>query len=289
MLDGLTPPPLTPRSCPAEASEPRKRKPKQKKDKKKRAAPRPARKIEYIKVPKHWFSDPLNHALKTAVRPPTARTRRKELVITMKIPEEIFLDLLRPLESNSVTGLEWTDDKKTKLKPTKEKKTFNEYKYKISKPEVVDKIWRLHDREPTEPKGKKTGDGGEPVPWRRGHGGARLHLSHAAAERGETTDLLAQVVGTVQAELRVPHEENSMPNLRITYKVATMDENGHMIWPTAFDATAMAGLRKQMRFHLKHMIESAEYPTLTQMSSSLTQASDTVRQYAQPAQGRATL
>eukprot|EP00966_Prymnesium_polylepis_P227206 5257558-Prymnesium_polylepis.1 len=34
---------------------------------KKKAEP----KIEYISVPKHWFSEPLNHSMKTAVRPPT--------------------------------------------------------------------------------------------------------------------------------------------------------------------------------------------------------------------------
>jgi hypothetical protein len=35
---------------------------------------KPKRVIEYIQVPKHWFSDPLNHAMKTAVRPPTKLT-----------------------------------------------------------------------------------------------------------------------------------------------------------------------------------------------------------------------
>ena len=64
--------------------------------------------------------------------------------------------------------------------------------------------------EPAEPKGRKPKDG-EVIPHRRGHGSARLHLSHAAQGRGEKTDLLAQVAGAVTeiqaAETFWPAEE----------------------------------------------------------------------------------
>ena len=60
------------------------------------------RKIEYILVPKHWFQDPLNHAMKTAVRPPTKLTRRKELSINLKIPEPVFIELMKPMDDGDM-------------------------------------------------------------------------------------------------------------------------------------------------------------------------------------------
>ena len=52
-------------------------------------------------MPKHWFSTPLHHHMKTVVRPPTARTRRKEIKIEMKIPLVIFVELMQPLDTDS--------------------------------------------------------------------------------------------------------------------------------------------------------------------------------------------
>lgn len=245
----------------------------------------PPRKIEYIRVPKHWFSDVLEHSMTTVIRPPTARTRRKELKIEVKIPEEIFLDLVRPLTTDCVAGFQWTDDKKAALKPTKTAKTYTMYRYDVTKPEVVDKIFRLHEREPNEPKKKKKGEDGQVLPHRRGHGCSKLHLSAAAEERGERTNLLAQVVGKVTLSLKVPKFEKAMPILRILLKVATMSEMGHIIWPTTFDAPTAAALRKQMRYHIKTMIDDPQYPTLTTMAPALTAASESIRQYApQPTQ-----
>ena len=60
----------------------------------KRAAIKKSRKvervIEYIKVPKQWFSNLVNQSMKTVVRPPTKKTRRKEVSIDLRIPQEIF-------------------------------------------------------------------------------------------------------------------------------------------------------------------------------------------------------
>lgn len=223
--------------------------------------------IEYIRVPKHWFSQPLHHAMKTVVRPPTARTRRKQLTIQMKIPEEVFIELMSPLESACVAGFEWVDESKTKLLPTEEKPTFLRYKYTVSKPSLLDKIWRLDtlEKEPARKKDKN----GNTVPFRRGHGCARIHLSAVAAQRGERTDLLAQVTGNTIIDCKVPKFARAIPTLRIKVSVSTMDKSGHVVWANNYTAGTSAALRKQMRCHLAKMIEDPAYPTLSHMSPAL--------------------
>jgi hypothetical protein len=239
----------------------------------------PARTIEYIRVPKHWFSEPLHHHMKTAVRPPTARTRRKELSIEMKMPFEIFTDLLKPLKTNDMANFEWLNEEKTDLKPTKDAKTFWEYDYKCTKPALMDQIWRMESHEKV---AVKTGKDGTQTGMRRGHGAARLHLSAAAAARGERSDLLSQVTGHTRLRLKVPKAERAMPTFKLDLKVSTMDKNGHIIWAALFDANTQAGLRKQMRAHLEHMISNPEYPTLSTMAPALTMASQEVRPQPAP-------
>ena len=144
------------------------------------------RPIEYIQVPKHWFADPLNHALKTVVRPPTKLSRRKELTIEIKLPLPIFIDLMKPMDNGDMAEFEWEDEKKEALKPTTDKKSNTEYKYTIAKPEKVDKCWRLQDREPL----WRTRKAGKLVLSRRGLGSARLHLSTAAEDRGKKNQII---------------------------------------------------------------------------------------------------
>ena len=179
----------------------RKRKGRAEKTKKAKKVPRPRRKTEYISVPKHWFTDPLNHSMKTSVRPPTARTQRKELKIEMKMPEIVFLDMMRPFENGSLKGFTWLKADKKALKPTKIMPTFKEYKYELTSPGQLDTLWRLQDHEPVV---KKRNRDGQIVSFRRGHGASRLHLSHAGAERGERTDLLSAIVGKTTVTLKVP-------------------------------------------------------------------------------------
>lgn len=212
----------------------------------------------------------------TVVRPPTALTRRKEIKIDVRIPEQIFLELMNPLESGCVTGFKWKNEAKTSLEPTRDRPTFLEYKYVINKPELIDKLWRLEVREAPS---KKRGKDGELIASRRGHGCARLHLSAAAEARGERTDLVAQVVGNMTVMLKVPKNERAMPSLCVKVKIATMDANGHIIWPATFEAATKAALRKQMRYHIKAMIDSPEFPTLTQMTLCLTATSESLREY----------
>lgn len=236
------------------------------------------KKIEYITIPKHWFTDPLTHSMKTVVRPPTARTRRKELKIEMKLPMQCFLDLMQPLETDCVTGFEWTDETKTQLKPTKSSKALCQYKYIIDKPSLVDRIWRLEQRETA----GRCRDG-TLKPTRRGLGASRLHLSEAAADRGEMSDLLAGITGNLTIHLTEPLKERAMPTLKMLLKVSTMDKNGHIIWGQTFAPRTAAALRKQLRDHLSKMMESVEYPTLTQMTPSLTQESESQLVLREPA------
>jgi hypothetical protein len=212
--------------------------------------------IEYIKVPKKWFSNPLNHAMTTVVRPPTKMTRRKELTIDLKIPMEVFIDLMKPMETGDMEDFEWEGaSEKTELKPTKKFKTYHEFKYTIKKPSLVDKFWRLEEREPARWK--------KGVRKRRGLGSSRLHLSAAAEERGERTDLLAGVTGNVTVHLKMPMKERAMPQLRIHVKVSTLSKTGHVEWANLFAPKTAAALRKQMQQHLRTMVESKEYPTLS--------------------------
>ena len=242
--------------------------------KKKRASKKPARKIEYILLPKHWFSEPMVHAMKTAVRPPTRLTRRKQQKLEMRVPQFVFIDLVKLLESGCVAGFEWTDETKTALKPTKEKKTFHEFSYTINKPELNDRLWQLesHEKAPA----RATDKAGKIKAFRRGQGCARLHLSKAAQERGEKSMVLSQITGSVVLKLKVPLQERAMPTMTVMLAVSTMDAAGHVVWANEYAPRTAAALRKQMRHHLQSMIENAEYPTLSEMSPALNVASDSL-------------
>lgn len=188
------------------------------------------------------------------------------MVLQVHCPEIVFIELLKPLQTGDAKDLEWIEEGKT-LKPTAIKKTFCAYNYTIRKPSLIDKIWRLELMDKKRRRSRKNGE--EMLPWRRGHGCARLHLSQAAARRGEKTNLISQVTGNVIMNLKVPKNERAMPQLTMKYSVATMDKNGHVIWPTKYEVRTAAALRKQMRFHLEEMIRDAEYPTLEHMAGSL--------------------
>ncbi|KAL1504404.1 hypothetical protein AB1Y20_010810 [Prymnesium parvum] len=141
-------------------------------------------------VPKTWFTSPLFQSMSKLVRPATARTRRKMLTIKQHTIKEVLFDLMADLETGEVEGLEWTDSQKKELRPTSETASLTWYKYTINKPGLVDKIWKLQDREVLALKGSGKG---QQTLCRRGHGCARLHLSRAAAQRGQRSDLIAQV------------------------------------------------------------------------------------------------
>ncbi|KAL1520429.1 hypothetical protein AB1Y20_022013 [Prymnesium parvum] len=192
--------------------------------------------LEMVTVPKHWFSKPVLQSMQKMVRPPTSKTRRKQLVIKVNAPEEVFFDVMRPVENGDADGLEW--DEEMRLKPTEERPNFQRYKYLIRKPALLDKIWRLeaHDKK------------------------------LAAARRGEQTNLISQVTGNVCIEMKVPRKQRAMPTLTVKFSVSSMDKTGHINWPTAYAPRTAAALRKQMRSHIDAMMKDPEYPTLEHMT-----------------------
>ena len=107
---------------------------------------------------------------------------------------------------------------------------------------------------------------------------SKLHLSQAAAKRGELTNLIAGVTGNVVIQLKVSNMLRAMPLLTLQYAISSMDKRGHILWPTTYEVRTAAALRKQLRFHLKTMMESDEYPTLEHMTPSLTASSETLLQ-----------
>lgn len=156
----------------------------------------------------------------------------------MKIPMQIFVELMPPLDTGDTEMLEWDNEAKTNLKPTKVGKRFDLYHCTITKPSVNDRFWRLQDRE----KPRRIRVQGQMVTSNRGKGCAKLHLSQAAEERGETTALLTQVTGNTTIQLKVPTEERAMPTLKITLKVSTLNKFGHIEWVTTFGARTAAAL-----------------------------------------------
>lgn len=51
---------------------------------------------------------------------------------------EIFVDLMKPMETGDMDNFEWVDAEKTALKPTKDnRKAFTEYSYTIARPDKV--------------------------------------------------------------------------------------------------------------------------------------------------------
>jgi hypothetical protein len=155
----------------------------------------PDRSVEYIRVPKCWFGDAVSSAMVKSVRPPTSKTRRKRIVLKKKVPAQIFWDLLAPFESNEIEGLVWNVGRTAAQNPTKATAAHLQYHYHIRKPGHVDRLWRLEERELEKANAKRI--------RRRGHGAAKLHLSLASQERGERSNLLAQVTGNISAKLTV--------------------------------------------------------------------------------------
>ena len=58
-----------------------------------------------VMVPLGWYINPLRASLHKVIRPATARTRGKELVVKSRLPVEGFDQFLRPLEGCGTFGL----------------------------------------------------------------------------------------------------------------------------------------------------------------------------------------
>jgi hypothetical protein len=101
-------------------------------------------------LPLRWFRDPLDAALKKVIRPATALTRRKEIVLKMKMPRDVFEDFMSPLTENDAEGLE-REPATNRLQPTRVTGTLNHFKYTIKKGSVSDRLFQLDALDPPLP------------------------------------------------------------------------------------------------------------------------------------------
>ena len=233
--------------------------------------PMPA--VETVLMPLAWFTQLLMSLIYACVRPPTAKTRRKEHLIKLKMPIEAFDRLLEPFKDREVVGLSRATlgCGDVRLYPTKVTRKNLIYDYKMIKGSFLDRLLQLEGHDDVRAKSKKD------VRWRRGMGAARLWLSHAAGQRGEESLLLALVCGEVKLKLTQPREWVSMPILEVRLKVLTMDEFNNIILPCEFqDEAYKKVLRHQARTLLQKMINDPLYPTGSQMAA-LTMGTTTVR------------
>ena len=101
-------------------------------------------------LPLSWFRDPLDAKIKKLIRPSTALTRRKELVIEMRVPREVFEDFMSPLTESDAAGL--TRDATTQqLVPTRPLTSLRRFKYDIRKGSVSDRLFHLDTLDPPDP------------------------------------------------------------------------------------------------------------------------------------------
>ena len=100
-----------------------------------------------ISLPTSWFRDPLDTAIKAAVRPSTARTRRKEIKINLSLPRETFEYFMSPLTAEDTEGL-LRDPTTGWLLPTKETATCRRFKYSIKRGSTSDRHFHLEDLDP---------------------------------------------------------------------------------------------------------------------------------------------
>ena len=61
--------------------------------------------VQSVSIPLRWYIDPLRATLQKLIRPATARTRRKELVIKSRLSVEDFDRFLAPLNGYGMNGL----------------------------------------------------------------------------------------------------------------------------------------------------------------------------------------
>ena len=211
----------------------------------------------------NWFERPLLKAIQKVVRPPTAKTRRKQLHVRVPMPVECFNRIMGRLQEGDCEWIERGPD--GFLKPTKVTKALRRYGYIISKPSGVDRLFRFEDADLRFPLGGKRRGA-----YRRGLGAARLFLPAALQERHSLAKTICMPCGNVVVEYKQPWDEDRPPMLKVSFFNLTMDQDGHILWPTVFSAKSKAKLRKKVRLHLTNMIaDPASYPVHPSMSAAL--------------------
>jgi hypothetical protein len=104
--------------------------------------------IPETSCPTSWFRDPLDAAIKNAVKPATMLTRRKEISIKMQLPRSVFEDFLSPLTEGDAEGLK-RDEATGLLIPTKVTAAVRTYKYLIKRGSVSDRLFHLQTFDPS--------------------------------------------------------------------------------------------------------------------------------------------
>ena len=218
-------------------------------------------------VPTCWFLDPLYNTLKTVVRPAVASMRRKEIVVRFSAPKPVFEKFLGGLGDDSAAG--FTRQPNGRLKPTRSSASSFVYQYQFKKASVVQKLFNLERSDTTRGPTGKLPRGAS----KRGLGAARLHLSKAAQARGVKAKILSMAC-TAMLTIIEPKRQESMPFMTMVLSVLTMDQNGHITWPTNYDLVSRARLRKAARHQLTAMLADPLYPVDPSMSAALTQEAD---------------
>ena len=280
--------------------------------------------VPTVSCPRSWFRAPLDKAIKKLVRPSTSQRRRKQIVIKMSMPREIFEEFVSPLQETDAEGLLRAPD--GSLLPTSSTSALNKFKFTLKKGSVIDRLFNLKELDPDPPpppedpeveeigqndvyevenivrsrkRGKRieyeikwrgwpedtntwetasrihpalvTAFEGKPAPQsrvlkpllpKRGAGAARARLSTAEQRRGGVPQTISMVCGNVVIELKEPRKLERMPTMALAFFVLSMNKNGHIVWPTNFDARTRAALRLQARALLQKMIDDPLNPVL---------------------------
>ena len=122
---------------------------------------------------------------------------------------------------------------------------------------------------------------------RRGSGAARLHLSAKDAKQGKVAFAMSMACGNVLIQFKEPTCQLRQPTLTVLFFVLTMDQTGHVLWPTNFGDKTRAQLRKAARQQLQKMMDSAEHPADATWLPAMTGTGSTIWQPAAPTQAPA--
>ena len=218
-----------------------------------------------MSIPMRWYVEPMRTAMRKAVRPPTATTRRRQRVVQMQVPMEAFVELLKDFCSAELDGLLWIGGPGPTLQPTRETTAYLEYQYFVRKPSQLNKLWDL-----------ATWDNVIPgTLWKRGSGAQLLHLSQAACRRGRTSLLISSVAGNVCVRLRAPKDQRAMPTFRMVFTVLTLDQQNHILWNQDFAAGTAAALRNLVEGGRRAMVSDPLYPTSVTTVAQLSHAAPT--------------
>ena len=223
-----------------------------------------------VPLPLHWWTEEFYASLAKAVRPATSLTRRKMHVLRMPMPLAGFNKILEDLPDGCIDGLERDED--GRLKPTRTSSTSFTYDFLFKKMRLIDLLFRLQLAD------VKKGGARRPLgPGRkRGLGASRLQLGVQAQRKGRKALLLSTAVGYASVKLVVRKKQLTCPKLTMTWLNATMDQHGHVTWPTEMDPSARAKCRVAMRLQLGKMLKDKDYPTHKDQRAALTQDGDSV-------------